>query len=116
MQLQPVTASGTGPGSQQGAERALTSRPKHTPQAIFRAAPLGCLTELGPESEHLCNPGDHCGDDAGGSDSKGEERGWGPSKGQEADLTKTPKDPLTPVENSTFIITCLLQGIKIASS
>ena len=31
--------------------------------------------------------------------------------GQEADFTKT---PLIAVENSTFIITCLVQGIKIA--
>lgn len=38
---------------------------------------------------------------------------WG---GQEADFTKTPRNPLIAVENSTFIITCLVQGIKIALS
>lgn len=35
---------------------------------------------------------------------------------QEADFTKTASNPLTPVENSTFIITCLVQDIKIALS
>lgn len=35
---------------------------------------------------------------------------------QEADFTKTARNPLTPVENSTFIITCLVQDIKIALS
>lgn len=35
---------------------------------------------------------------------------------QEADFTKTPRNTLTAVENSTFIITCLVQDIKIALS
>lgn len=42
------------------------------------------------------------------------ERSWGQT--QEADFTKMLRNPLTAVENSTFIITCLVQDIKIALS
>lgn len=44
-----------------------------------------------------------------------EERKWAVGE-QEADFDETPRSPLAAVENSTFIITCLVQGIKIALS
>ena len=47
---------------------------------------------------------------------KGRKKRNGLGRVQEADFTKTQRNPLTAVENSTFIITCLVQGIKIALS
>lgn len=44
-----------------------------------------------------------------------EERKWVVGE-REANFDKTPRSPLAAVENSTFIITCLVQGIKIALS
>ena len=44
-----------------------------------------------------------------------EERKWVVGE-READFDETPRSPLTAVENSTFIITCLVQGIKITLS
>ena len=44
-----------------------------------------------------------------------EERKWVVGE-READFDETPRSPLTAGENSTFIITCLVQGIKIALS
>lgn len=52
-----------------------------------------------------------------GTGRRKKQRKWdGGREGQEADFTKTPRNLLTAVENSTFIITCLVQGIKIALS
>jgi hypothetical protein len=47
---------------------------------------------------------------------KREESEWVGKEGQETNFTKTPRKPLMAVENSTFINTCLVQGIKTASS
>lgn len=45
---------------------------------------------------------------------KREENGTGEE--QKADFTKTPRNLFIVVQNSTFIITCLVQGIKITLS
>lgn len=50
----------------------------------------------------------------GNGEEETEKMGWG--KGEAGDFTKTLRNLLTAVENSTFIITCLVQGIKIALS
>lgn len=46
---------------------------------------------------------------------KRRKKGYG-SKRQERDFTKAPRNPGRVVENSTFIITCLVQEITTASS